>query len=307
MKKKIFFDVHTHVQFAAFANDYCDAIRRALQAGVGMINVGTQKDTSRRAVEVAHEFEGEPVYATVGLHPIHTDKSYHDSQELGIPPAGSGDNESSSKGMGGFTSRGEEFDYAYYLALALDPKVVAIGECGLDYYRGKGKEEEKKQRQAFLQQIELAHEIKKPLMIHCRDAFGDLIEILKSNIINLKSNAPGVVHFFTGTKEDARALLDLGFSFTFGGAITFPAKKGTAEGTYDEIIRYLPLDRILTETDAPYVAPVPYRGKRNEPAYVVEVVKKIAELKGVSVEEVAHAARENARLTFCLSGSNSNE
>ncbi len=115
------FDVHTHVNFAAFRGDYRDVIQRALDAGVWMVNVGTQRDTSARAVEIAREFP-EGVYAAVGLHPIHTEKSRHDEEELGGDTA--------------FTSRGEEFDYEYYKKLAQDEKVVAIGECGLDYYRG---------------------------------------------------------------------------------------------------------------------------------------------------------------------------
>ncbi|MDP3762850.1 MAG: TatD family hydrolase, partial [bacterium] len=118
-----FFDVHTHVQFAAFKEDSEAVIKRALENNVWLINVGTQKDTSRVAAELARNYP-EGVYASVGLHPIHAEKSYHDSQELGDPSASSG-----------FTSRGEEFDYDYYKKIASDPKVVAIGECGLDYYR----------------------------------------------------------------------------------------------------------------------------------------------------------------------------
>ena len=126
-----FFDAHTHAHFAAFKDDYRDAIRRALDAGVGLVNVGTQKDTSRRAGEVAHEFENDGVYAAVGLHPIHTSVSFHDVQEL--EPV-SNSRELENRDMKGFTSRGEEFDYDYYKKLALDPKTVAIGECGLDYF-----------------------------------------------------------------------------------------------------------------------------------------------------------------------------
>ncbi len=139
-------------------------------------------------------------------------------------------------------------------------------------------------------QIELAREVQKPLMIHCRDAFKDLIDVLVACPVSHVSN-PGIIHFFTGTPDDARKLLDLGFSFTFGGVITFARD-------YDEAIKFIPLDRILSETDAPYVAPVPYRGKRNEPAYVVEVVKKLAELKGILVEEMAGHIFQNAQRIF---------
>lgn len=274
----MFIDCHTHVQFAAFKDDCKEVIERALRQGVGMVNVGTQSDTSESAVRLAHEF-GEGVYATIGLHPIHTGASFHDSQELG--------------GDRGFTSRGENFDYEYYKNLALNPKVVAIGECGLDYHRlerdpadgggfhieGDEIAAKKKQKEAFLQQIELAHDVKKPLMIHCRDAFGDLIKTLEENKGKL-INPPGIIHFFTGKMSDAEKLLGMGFYFTFGGLITYIHD-------YDKIVKMIPLDKILSETDAPYVAPVPYRGKRNEPAYVIEVVKKLAELKNVSVGEIA--------------------
>ena len=271
------FDVHTHTHFAAFAEDKDAVIQRAFDVGVWMINVGTQQDTSRDAVETAHSYE-QGVFATIGLHPIHTEKSYHDTQELG----------SDDKG---FTSRGEEFDMAYYRKLAEDPKVVAIGECGLDYYR-LDPDTKEKQVEVFTAQIALAFEIKKPLMIHCRNAFHDLIELLRSEKNNL--NMPsGNIHFFTGAKENARELLDLGFSFSFGGVTTFARD-------YDEVISYIPLDRILLETDAPYVTPAPYRGKRNEPAYVIEVAKKIAELKQVEFEDIARATTQNARKLFSV-------
>ncbi len=290
-----FFDSHTHVQFAAFASDSRETIARALKAGVWLINVGTQIDTSRRAVEVAREYS-EGVYATVGLHPIHTSKSFHDAQELGLP-AQAGDTPDAK----GFTSRGEDFDYDAYKELAADPKVVAIGECGLDYYRGAQNVErgaQDKQKNAFLAQIQLAWDVKKPLMIHCRAAFPDLIDTLHASRSTL-CDPPGVIHFFTGTPEDARKLLEMGFAFTFGGAITFLPKAGQPRaGAYEEVIRMLPLDEILSETDAPYVAPVPYRGKRNEPAYVVEVVKKLAELKGVPVEKMAETTFNNAKRIF---------
>ncbi len=275
------FDVHTHTQFAAYKDDKGVVIQRALDAGVWMVNVGTQKDTSAAAVETAHQY-AEGVYATVGLHPIHTDKSHHDKEELSLP------SEALAK-EGGFISRGEEFDYAYYKKLAADSKVVAIGECGLDYYR---LEEQTKQKQfaVFEQQIALAGEVRKPLMIHCRNAFADLIEILNGHRSGLNA-PPGIIHFFIGTVDDAKKLLELGFSFSFGGVLTFARD-------YDDTVRYIPLDRIVLETDAPYITPVPYRGKRNEPAYAVETAKKLAELKDASYEEIAKQTFENARKIF---------
>lgn len=278
MLQPYLFDVHTHVQFAAFKNDYKAVIQRVLDKNIWLVNIGTQKDTSVRAVEIAENFP-QGVYAVIGLHPIHTEKSCHDKQELG--------------GEKGLTSREELFDYEYYKNLAKSPKVVAIGECGLDYYRTKNLElrTKQKQKRAFMQQIELANEVKKPLMIHCRNAFEDLIGILSSSFLNSKFSSPGVIHFFSGTLTDAKKLLELGFSFTFGGVITFVRD-------YDEVIKYLPLERILLETDAPYVAPIPYRGKRNEPVFVEETAKKLAAIKNINIDTVAEKTTQNARAIF---------
>jgi TatD DNase family protein len=281
-----FFDSHTHVHFAAFKDDYREAVARARDAGVRMITIGTQLDTSRRAIAVAHEFP-EDVWATVGLHPIHTEASFHDEHELGDGAAATA-----------FTSRGEAFDHDAYRELAIDPKVVGIGEFGFDYFH-LGPESKGKQLAAFDAQMRLAHEVGKPLMIHCRDAFPDLIAAIRERRALLRVPEPGVVHFFTGTVEDARALLDLGFSFTFGGAVTFPGKKGMP-GRYDEVVRFIPADRILSETDAPYVAPQSHRGERNEPAYVVEVAARLAQLKGLSFETMQAAIRENAARVFAI-------
>ncbi len=289
------FDAHAHVQFSAFDADRTEAVARARAAGVRFVSVGTQIDTSRAAVALAEAHEG--VYAAVGLHPVHTSRSRHDENELGGGEAAKA-----------FTSRGEVFVAEAYRALAAHPKTVAIGECGLDYFRfheGEPQEaQRKKQEAAFTAQIALAREAGKPLMIHCRNAFPDLIAILKERRGELRAagaGGPGVIHFFAGGADDARELLALGFSFTFGGAVTFPPRKGRAEGDYDALVRMIPADRILSETDAPYVAPAPWRGRRNEPAYVAEVVKRLAELKGIPREEMASQIMENARRIFKIS------
>jgi len=278
-----FFDAHTHVQFSAYNDDRDDVMRRALASDVWMMNVGTQRDTSKAAVELAGQYEG--AFAAVALHPVHTSRSFHDAQELG-----------GGESAHPFTSRGEVFDVAYYRDLAKHPKVLAIGECGLDYFHFNDDEPEsaqiERQKSAFLAHIELAKEIKKPLMIHCRNAFNDVLEMVAPHVSDLK---PGIIHFFTGTPEDARRFLDFGFSFTFGGVVTFPPRKGRAEGDYDETIRQIPIDRILSETDAPYVAPALYRGKRNEPMYVIETVKRLAALKNVSLEEMKEQIWKNAK------------
>lgn len=274
-----YIDIHSHVNFKAFDEDREEIIRRALDSDTWVINVGTQIDTAKSAVELANKFD-EGVYAIVGLHPIHTGASYHDKKELG-------------EGGAEFTSRGEDFDKEAYRKLLADPKVVGIGECGLDYYR-MDEESIEKQKKAFISQIELANEVGKPLMLHIRnnpkdtshDAYSDSLEILKKY-----AKVKGDVHFFAGTIENAKDFIDFGFTLSFTGVVTFTTD-------YDEIIRNTPLDMIMSETDAPYVTPVPYRGKRNEPLYVREVVKKIAEIKGLPEPEVALAIIANARRVF---------
>jgi len=272
-------DSHTHVQFAAFSGDSDKVIKRALDENIWLVNVGTQKNTSRLAVETAEKYAN-GVFAAVGLHPVHTEKSFHDEDELG--------------GDKGFTGRGEEFDYDYYQRLAENPKVVAIGECGLDFFRtdaDKLPETKKKQESAFRAQIKLAGKIKKPLMIHCRAAFPDLIKILEDYFKSGNIESPGIIHFFSGTEEEAKKLLGMGFYFTFGGVITFTR-------AYDGVVKMIPLERIMTETDAPYVAPAPYRGKRNEPVYVTKVAEKIAEIKNISLVAAEKQMVENAFKIF---------
>src|SRR3990167_6037818 len=175
-------DVHSHVQFAAYGGDGDAVIKRALDENIWIVNVGTQKDTSWAGVVMAEGYK-EGVYAAIGLHPIHTTKSYHDTKELG-----GGDVAAA------FTSKGEKFDFDFYKELGKNKKVVAVGECGLDYYR-LDQETKGKQIEAFEAQIELAKVIEKPLMIHCREAFDDLIEVLKKNKNSLSKDYPGINHF----------------------------------------------------------------------------------------------------------------
>ncbi len=288
----LYIDIHSHVNFKAFDDDREAVIARALDAGVWIINVGTQLDTSKKAIEIANQYES-GVYAIIGLHPIHTGASFHDIKELG------------EEGKA-FTSRGEVFDIDAYRALLKDPKVVGIGECGLDYYRCE-EESIEKQKKAFISQIELANEFNKPLMLHIRnspkestpllsgegvggevDAYADSLEILKQY-----AKVKGDVHFFAGTALDAKAFTDFGFTISFTGVITFTHD-------YDEVVKSVPLDMIMSETDSPYITPVPYRGQRNEPLHVREVVKKIAEIKGLDADLVAEQLLKNAKRVFGL-------
>ena len=192
-----------------------------------------------------------------------------------------------------------------YIALGQSPKVIAVGECGLDYYRLEEKTKET-QGKAFIEQIELANRLGKPLMLHIRDgqhgsssakaaegkggenAYLDALEILKS-----QAKVKGDVHFFAGSLDVAKKFLDFGFTLSFTGVVTFTHD-------YDEIIRLAPLDMLLSETDAPYITPVPYRGKRNESAYIPYIVEAIARIRGQDTESVAEALLANARRVFGL-------
>ncbi|MBI2612917.1 TatD family hydrolase [Candidatus Kaiserbacteria bacterium] len=277
-----FFDAHTHVNFVAYNEDREATILRARDVGVAMNVVGTQKDTSASAVALAETYNN--VYATIGLHPIHTSKSYHDAKELGPSFA---EATKGKEGAEGFTSRGEAFDMAAYEAMGQHPRVIAIGECGLDYYRSDESSKEL-QKKIFIEHIELANTLGKPLMLHIRNAYDDALEILKAHV-----KVQGDTHFFAGDWTTAKKFLELGFTLSFTGVLTFTHD-------YDEVVKNAPLDMLLSETDAPYVTPVPHRGKRNEPAYVPEVVRAIAGIRGEDVEEVAAQLFANARRVFSI-------
>ena len=276
-------DTHTHVNFKDFREETDAVIARALAAGVWLINAGTHLDTSQGAIELAHKY-AEGVYAAVALHPEHTYE--HMVEEEGHV----------------FKTRHETLDFAAYKKLAEDPKVVAIGECGLDYYYfepGDDIEKIKKQQlDAFSQQIELAHETNKALMIHCRptkgtmDAYEDILEIMRG-VKQKYSDYRFELHCYTGNLEIAKKFVELGGYISCSGIITFD-KTGRSE----ELVKGLPLERLLVETDAPYLAPVPHRGQRNEPAYLEFVAKKIAEWKNISYETVAETTTANARELF---------
>lgn len=284
-----YIDIHAHVNFVLFDEDRKEVLRRALDNDTWVINIGTQLDTSLRAVEISQEYQ-EGVYATIGLHPTHTSSSFMDQDELGVY----------SKE---FSTHGEVFDKEKYRELFKSGKVVAIGECGLDYFHLKGGDLEK-QKEAFIAEIELANELNIPLMLHLRNseedlntsAYQDALEILKKH-----AKVKGVVHFFAGELKDALDFTDFGFYISFAGVITYPPKKINPRNiNNEEIIKKIPLDRIMADTDSPYVAPVPNRGKRNEPVYVKDIVAKIAEIKGLTLDEVASQIVENTKKLFCI-------
>lgn len=237
-------------------------LKRAADAGVGMICVGTDWGTSRAAIDLAARHDN--IWATVGLHP--------------------NDNEQES----GNSKQKLQDTYA---KLIQEQKVVAVGEVGLDYYRTPGQEKQEHQREIFQWFVELASEYKKPLVVHCRDAHQDMVDILQAS--SSKLQAGGVIHSFTGTYADAKRYIDLGFYIGLNGIITFARQ-------YDDTVIEISLERVLLETDAPYLTPEPHRGKRNEPAYVLNVAEQIARLRKIPVELVAQATTRNAVNLFNL-------
>lgn len=267
-------------------------IERSLALNIFMITVGTQQDTSRKAVEIANMYDG--MWAAIGLHPNHLcEQEFTDPNEV--------EDQATVK------TRCEKFDPAFYRKLAKNPKVVAIGEFGLDYFHLPKKFDREKliadQKQSMRDHLDLAVEVGLPVIIHSRDSHQDQLEILHEYIEAGKLKRKGVVHCYTGTLEEAKAYFELGFLISFTGIITFPPKRseisaGKTETDLQQVVKEVPLDMIMVETDAPYLSPEPNRGKRNEPAYVQHVAEKIAELKKISIEDVAKATNKNAKKLF---------
>lgn len=248
-------DTHCHPQMVQYDVDRDAVIERALTAGVGMVCVGVDFETSRQAIALAERYAG--LWASVGLHP--------------------NDN------------LGETYDQLAYEMIARHPKVVAIGEVGLDYYRTTGSEKQQFQKERFLKQIALAQEMKLPLIIHCRDAHDDMLGILSGQDIP----KDGVIHSFTGTAAQARSYIDRGFYIGLNGIVTFSSE-------YAEMVKSIPSDRLLLETDAPYLAPHPYRGKRNEPVYIAETAKAIAAIRDVSEDELSATTTANTKALLSI-------
>lgn len=250
------FDTHAHVDDRKFDADRPEVLARAQAAGVvNLVNVGYDLPSSRRSVGLAEKYPH--IYAAVGIHP-------HDA-------AGA-----------------SEEVYSQLKELAANPKVVAVGEIGLDYYRDLSPRDV--QMRAFRRQLQLAREVELPVIIHDRDAHGDIMQVLREGLVPPRG---GVMHCFAGSLEMARECVNLGFYISFAGPVTFQnARKLT------EIAAAVPLERLLIETDCPYLTPDPHRGKRNEPAYVVHVAEKIAALRGISAAELAQAAATNACTIF---------
>ena len=282
-------DTHCHVHFQAFKNDQDEVIKRTRERGVFMITVGTQQATSQAAIETARAHEG--VWAAVGLHPNHLcEQEFWDEEELPQQR---------------IKTRCEDFDPDYYAALARDPKCVAIGECGLDYFHlPKHLDREAliaKQKATTQAHLTLATDENLPVIIHSREAFADQYVLLKAAVEAGQLPRRGVIHCFTGSLEEAMAYIDLGFMVSVTGIVTFKPKKEQGEfSPMQSVAAKVPLEYLMLETDAPYLAPDPYRGERCEPWMVEAVAAKVAALRGISVEEVIKTTGENAKRLFGL-------
>ncbi len=257
-------DTHCHLNLGQYSEDYPQILNDALENNVAVIMPGCDLESSKMAVEIASAYVGKPVWAAVGQHP---------------------------------TDTAEMWDEHAYRELAQSRRVVAIGEIGLDYFHVPNEETAcaemiSHQKEVLKAQLDLAHEVNKPVIIHCRDSHDDLTDMLLHQYgIWAGDRERGVIHCFTGSANDAKSYIDLGFLISFTGIITFTDQ-------YNEIIQNVPLGKLMIETDAPFLTPVPHRGKKNHPRYVEYVAKKIAEIKGVSEEEVADVTRVNAERLF---------
>lgn len=251
-------DTHCHLDADRFDEDRAAVIARARAAGVRrMVTVGCDEENSRRALGLAATHDD--VWATVGVHP-------HEA-----------------------AAASQRFDDVL-LELAGNERCVAIGECGLDFYYDHSPRE--RQREVFARQVAVARRVNKPLVIHVRDAWSECLDVLHAEGAR---DCGGVIHCFSGSLEDAKRSLELGFYLSIPGIVTFKSP-----GDLPEVVRMAPLDRLLVETDSPYLAPTPYRGKRNEPAYVLEVARKVAELRAMTLDDVIERTGANARTLFGL-------
>ena len=248
-------DSHAHIDDERFDADRDEVVARALAAGVSLIlNVGADMGSSARSVALAEKYSG--IYAAVGMHP-------HDAKDM------------------------RETDYTQLEQWTKHPRVVAIGEIGLDYHYDLSPRPV--QKEVFLRQLDLARKTGKPFIIHEREAHADSLEIIRSAARGLK----GVFHCFSGSVETAREYLKMGFYISVAGPVTF-----SKSGKTKEVAKFVPLDRLLVETDSPYLTPQPHRGHRNEPAYVRLVAEEIASLRNLPLEEVAAATTANVRRLF---------
>ncbi|MEK7461501.1 MAG: TatD family hydrolase [Patescibacteria group bacterium] len=248
-----YFDIHSHLGDSAYDSDREEVITRLQETNTNTIVIGTDFESSKKAVDLADKYE--EIYACIGIHPV------DDPNQI--------------------------FEREKFEGLVKYSKVVAIGECGMDFFHADKATDYERQRKLFLNQIEFALTHDKPIMIHARNAYTELLEILEPLKNTYKDKLRGNVHFFAGDVTIAKRFFAIGFTISFTGVITFTHD-------YDEVLKSASLDMIMSETDSPYVTPVPYRGKRNEPSYVDKVVKRIAEIRGEDESTVRDTLVNNA-------------
>ncbi len=252
----ILFDTHAHLDDEVFDQDRDEMIQRARQAGMRhIVNVGFNLETALGSIKLAEKYE--LIYAAVGFHP-------HNAAEAGP----------------GYLKELEK--------IASHPRVVALGEMGLDYYRDLSPRPV--QQRVFKEQLSLAKKLGKPVIIHDRDAHGDIMDILRREGLG---PAGGVMHCYSGSWEMARDCLEMGFYISIAGPVTFPKAP-----RLKDVAARVPGDRLLVETDAPYLTPMPHRGKRNEPAYVFFTAEEVARLREMKTEDLAQMCTENGRRLF---------
>jgi TatD DNase family protein len=257
-------DSHAHIHLATFDRDREQVFARARQGGVrAIINVGLDAESSRASLKLAKQYDD--VFSTVGFHP-------HEASKM------------------------KDEDLKVLAELAKDERVVAVGEIGLDFYRDLSSR--KSQTEAFEKQLDLAIELGLPVVVHCRDAHREVFKILSAwvkSTLSVGRLRRGVMHCFSGDIEMAQQYIEIGFSISLAGSVTYPSA-----GELVQVAREIPLDRLLLETDAPFLAPQAYRSKRNEPAYVALIAEKVAQVRGVPRETVAEAAAKNTISLFKL-------
>jgi TatD DNase family protein len=259
--KARYVDIHSHLHFNHYDADRDDVIRRMEENAVATISIGVTESTSVEEVAIAEAHDG--VFACIGLHPDDSDEVF----DAALPT---------------------------FTKLVKSNKVVAIGECGLDYSRtGDSQEKKDAQKRNFEAHLAFAVEHGLPVMIHSRDSLEDTISVLESKKREYGDKLRGNAHFFTGPIDAARRYLTIGFTVSFTGVITF-------SDSYNDIVRFVPLEHMHAETDAPFVAPAPFRGKRNEPTYVKHVYERIADIRGEDREVVRAQLLQNARRVFGL-------
>ncbi|MCA9353502.1 TatD family hydrolase [Candidatus Nomurabacteria bacterium] len=259
-----YIDIHSHLNLSPLLEEEKSVVSDMREKSVVTITIGTGLVSSKLALDISERHSDVCIGASIGMHPTDTK---------------------------------EPFDYEKFLELAQNPKTLAIGECGLDYFRNQDEEMKKIQKEIFKKHIDIAKTVNKPLMIHARpskgsmDAYEDVLDILEETNLSLDNKIRANFHFFVGNKDIAERAQKSGFTMSFDGPITF-------SGDYDEVIEFLPIESIMTETDAPYAAPAPYRGKTCMPWMVEEVYKSIARIKGLDEEFVRNTLNENAKRFF---------